>query len=116
MARSDRECEKAATRALIAANLKEEMMNIITTLKAVAPILRNALKSGQLFNPQAELTEPHPDVLCEYDVKIPMSEGFSVTANIYRSKTAEEKGNSIDEVRSTARPVVASRIRATRAP
>ncbi len=45
----------------------------------------NAVKSGQLFNPQCELTEPDPDVLCEYDVEIPMSEGFSVTANIYRS-------------------------------
>ena len=70
--------------------MQEEITNIIRTFKAVGPILGNALKSGQLFNPQCELTEPDSDVLCEYDVEIPMSEGFSLTANIYRSKTAAE--------------------------
>jgi putative CocE/NonD family hydrolase len=78
--------------------MKEEITNIIRTFKAVGPILGNALKSGQLFNPQCELTEPDPDVLCEYDAKIPMSEGFSVTANIYRSKTAAEKGDKVPVV------------------
>ena len=78
--------------------MKEEITNIIRTFQAVGPILGNALKSGQLFNPQCELTEPDPDVLCEYDVKIPMSEGFSVTANIYRSKTAAEKGEKVPVV------------------
>jgi putative CocE/NonD family hydrolase len=67
-------------------------MSIIQTIQAVAPILGNAIKSGQLFNPQCHLTEPNPDILCEYDVKIPMSEGFSVTANIYRSKKGAENG------------------------
>ena len=62
--------------------MKEELTNVIRTFEAVGPILGNALKSGQLFHPQCELTEPDPDVWCEYDVKIPMSEGFSVTANI----------------------------------
>jgi hypothetical protein len=46
------------------------------------------VKSGQLFNPQVEITEPDPDILCEYDVSIPMSEGFSLTANIFCSKKA----------------------------
>ena len=72
--------------------MKEEITNIIRTFEALGPILGNALKSGQLFNPQCELTEPDPDVLCEYDVNIPMSEGFSVTANIYRSKKGSRKG------------------------
>jgi len=71
--------------------LKKEITNIIQTFEAVGPILGNALKSGQLFHPQCELTEPDPDVLCEYDVSIPMSESFSVTANIYRSKAAAGK-------------------------
>ena len=62
---------------------KEEITNIIRTLQAVGPLVGNALKSGQLFNPQADLTEPDPDILCEYDVRIPMSEGFSVTANMH---------------------------------
>lgn len=73
-------------------------MNVIRTFQAVAPILGNALKSGQLFNPQCELTEPDSDVLCEYDVEIPISEGFSVTANIYRSKKAALYGEKIPVV------------------
>jgi len=52
--------------------MKDEINNILRTLQAVGPILGNALRSGQLFNPQAELTEPDPDILCEYDVEIPV--------------------------------------------
>jgi len=78
--------------------VKEEINNILRTLQAVGPILGNALKSGQLFNPQAELTEPDPDILCEYDVKIPMSEGIFVTANIFRSKMAADKGEKVPVV------------------
>ena len=60
-------------------------------IKSVGPILGNALKSGQFFRPQCVLTEPDSDILCEYDVKIPMSEVFFVTANIYRSKKSCKK-------------------------
>lgn len=75
--------------------MHEDIKKLINTFEAVAPLVGNALKSGQLLNPQCELTEPDPDVLCEYDVKIPMSEGFSVTANIFRSKTSAEKGEKV---------------------
>ena len=68
------------------------------TFEALGPIVGNAVKSGQLFSPRCELTEPDPDVLCEYDVRIPMSEGFSVTANIYRSKTAAGKCEKVPVV------------------
>ncbi len=78
--------------------MKEEITNIIRTFEAVGRLLGNALKSGQLFNPQAELTEPDPDILCEYDVRIPMSEGFSVTANIFRSKKAADKDEKVPVV------------------
>ena len=78
--------------------MKNKIKSIVKTFQTVAPILGNAIKSGQLFNPQAKLTEPDPDILCEYDVKIPMSEGFFVTANIYRSKMAAEKGEAIPVV------------------
>jgi putative CocE/NonD family hydrolase len=78
--------------------VKEKLTNMIRTFKAVGPILGNALKSGQLFNPQCKLTDPDPDILCEYDVKIPTSEGFSVTANIYRSIKAEGKGEKVPVV------------------
>ena len=78
--------------------IKEKITNIIQTFEAVGPVLSNALKSCQLFNPQCELTEPDPDVLCEYDVEIPMSEEFSVTANIYRLKEAAAKGEKVPVV------------------
>lgn len=45
--------------------MKEKITNIIQTFKSVSPILGNALKSTQFFNPQCELTEPDPDILCE---------------------------------------------------
>jgi putative CocE/NonD family hydrolase len=75
-----------------------KIKEITQFIQAVGPILGNALKSGQLFRPQCELTEPAPDILCEYDVKIPMSEGFSVTANIYRSKKTAENGEKVPVV------------------
>jgi hypothetical protein len=40
--------------------MKEEITDIIRTFQAVGPILGNALKSGQLFNPQCELTNVWP--------------------------------------------------------
>ncbi|MEO0536439.1 MAG: CocE/NonD family hydrolase [Cyanobacteria bacterium P01_A01_bin.123] len=70
----------------------------LNTVRALAPIVTKALTSGQLFNPQCELSEPAPDILCEYDVKIPMSEGFCVTANVYRSKRAAKSGESVPVV------------------
>jgi len=78
--------------------MKEELASIVRTFEAVGPLVGNAVKSGQLFHPQAELTEPDPDILCEYDVEIPMSEGFSVTANIFRSKKVAEKDEKVPVV------------------
>ena len=78
--------------------MKEQIANLFQTFEAVGPLLGNALKSGQLFKAQCELTEPDPDVLCEYDVEIPMSEGFSVTANIFRSKEAADKDEKVPVV------------------
>ena len=78
--------------------MKEQIANIFQTFEAVGPLLGNALKSGQLFKAQCELTEPDPDVLCEYDVEIPMSEGFSVTANIFRSEKADGKNEKVPVV------------------
>ena len=76
--------------------MDEKLANLVRTFEALGPIVGNALKSGQLFKPRCDLTEPNPDVLCEYDVAIPMSEGFSVTANIYRSKTAGSDPKILD--------------------
>ncbi|MEM7584762.1 MAG: CocE/NonD family hydrolase [Acidobacteriota bacterium] len=57
-------------------------------LKSAGPILKHAIASGQILNPQCELTQPDPDILCEYGVTVPMSDGFSLTANLYRSQRA----------------------------
>ncbi len=78
--------------------MKDRIRTVVRTFQAVGPILGNALKSGQFFRPQAELTDPDPDILCEYDVRIPMSEGFSVTANIFRSKKAADRDEKVPVV------------------
>ena len=78
--------------------MNDELENMLRTFEALGPIVKNAVKSGQLLKPSCELTEPDPDIMCEYDVEIPMSEGFSVTANVYRSKSAAEKGEPVPVV------------------
>jgi hypothetical protein len=66
--------------------------------KSVGPLIGNALISGQLFKPEAELTMADPDILVEYDIKIPVSEGYNLTANIFRSKKAAENGEKVPVV------------------
>jgi predicted acyl esterase len=78
--------------------MREGITNMIRTFKAVSPILGRAVKSGQLLSSQCDLTEPDPDILCEYDVEIPMSEGFSLAANIYGSKKAAEENERVPVV------------------
>ena len=75
-----------------------KIRNLRNLLKAVVPIAGRAVRSGQLFNPQCELTEPDPDILCEYDVRIPISDGFDVTTNVFRSKKAAEAGEKMPVV------------------
>ena len=60
--------------------------------KSIGPVLKKAVLSGQILNPQCELTEPDLDILCEYDVHIPLSDGSFVTANVFRSKQAAAHG------------------------
>ena len=47
--------------------MTNKLSELLGTARSVGPILGNAIITGQLFSPQAELTEPDPDVLCEYD-------------------------------------------------
>ncbi|MCC6765612.1 MAG: hypothetical protein IT293_13205 [Deltaproteobacteria bacterium] len=74
----------------------------ITDLRAAArsvwPILRRAVLTGQLWNPQCVLTDPDPDVLCEYDVRIPMRDGFDITVNVVRSRRAAAAGERVPVV------------------
>jgi putative CocE/NonD family hydrolase len=75
-----------------------DFRSIFHTLRAVRPLLVNAIKEGRLFNPRAELTKAHPDILCEYDVEIPMSDGTVLTANVFRSKAAAQSGEPLPVV------------------
>lgn len=62
------------------------------TVKAAWPVLRGAIGRGQLFRPDCQLVTPDPDIFAEYDVEIPMSEGFVLTANFFRSRRRQSKG------------------------
>ncbi|MEM9380930.1 MAG: CocE/NonD family hydrolase, partial [Planctomycetota bacterium] len=62
-------------------------MPSIATLRAAWPMLRRAIASGQLWRPQCELREPSPDVVAEFDVPIPMQEGFELTCSVFRSRS-----------------------------
>lgn len=66
--------------------------------KAVGPILKNAIVSGRLFRPQCVLTEPEPDILCEYDVRIPLADGTQATANVFRSKRADDASERLPAI------------------
>ncbi|MEO0437422.1 MAG: CocE/NonD family hydrolase [Pseudomonadota bacterium] len=64
------------------------MREKLETLRAAWPMLKRALKSGQLLRPQCELYDADPDVLAAYDVSIPMPDGYHLTANIFKSQKA----------------------------
>jgi len=66
--------------------------------RAVGPILARAIRSGQVFRPQCVLTGPDPDILAEYDVRIPLSNGTHVTANVFRSRRADRAGEKLPAV------------------
>lgn len=64
----------------------------LDTLKAAWPILRRAIASWQIFKPQCVLVDADPDIIVDYDVEIPISDGFTLTANIFRSRTRQAHG------------------------
>ena len=67
-------------------------MSTFSTLKAAWPVLKRAIASGQIVNPQCELVDPDPDTEALYDVEIPISEGFALTANVFRSRHRHAAG------------------------
>lgn len=74
------------------------LRDAIATARSVWPIIKRATLTGQLWRPQCVLTEADPNVLCEYDVRIPMSEGFFVTANVFRPRSAAAEGRAVPVV------------------
>jgi uncharacterized protein len=65
---------------------------LIRAAKSAWPLVKGAVLSGQVFKPRCKLTQPHPDVLCEYDVKIPIADDVILTANVFRSRKGQEEG------------------------
>lgn len=74
-----------------------------STIKAAWPMLRQALLRGQVFRPTCRMTDPAQDIVPSYDVEIPMSEGFALTANIFCSRERSNAGVS-DPVIMCAHP------------
>ena len=68
------------------------MRETVKTIQAAWPMLKQAVRSGQLFRPQCILEEADPDVKCEYDVEVRISKGYSLTANVFRSKKRSVAG------------------------
>lgn len=58
------------------------------TFKAVFPMIKRAVLSGQLFSPKADVRYPEEDIFADYDVKIPTSDDYFLLANIFKSKRA----------------------------
>ena len=75
-----------------------ELNTLLQTVEAISPIAMKALTSGQLVSPACEMVDADPDVLCEYEVEIPVRGDVVLTANVFRSKRAEQS--------STALPVI----------
>ena len=61
---------------------------MLKAIKALAPILGKALKSGRLFTGKAELVPSIEDILAEWDVKVTVSDGSEILLNIFKSKQA----------------------------
>lgn len=75
--------------------MREDLELIGDAVRSVAPLLVSALKRGQLLRPSCELFEPDPDVMCEYDVRVPVSDGLRLTANVFRSRRADKGGERV---------------------
>jgi putative CocE/NonD family hydrolase len=64
----------------------------LSVLPSAWPLLKRAAVSGQLFKPACELIEPDPDILCDYNMQVPIADGIVLTANVFRSRKAQEAG------------------------
>ncbi|MEM6931378.1 MAG: CocE/NonD family hydrolase, partial [Myxococcota bacterium] len=67
-------------------------------LRSLAPVATSALWRGQLWRPACTLTPPDPDILAEYDVRVPVSDGFDITINVFRSRAAADRDEPLPVV------------------
>ncbi|MFZ5476537.1 MAG: CocE/NonD family hydrolase [Myxococcota bacterium] len=74
------------------------MAPLLDLFRAVSPMLGRALARGQLFRPPCDLFEPPDDVRCDFDVRIPVSDGTTLGAHVFRSRAAEARGERVPVV------------------
>ena len=79
------------------------MRDILDTVRAAWPMLWRAVASAQLFRPQCKLTVADPDVLCDYDLEVPIDGGVVLTTNVFRSRARSGSGKA-DPVVMCAHP------------
>lgn len=72
--------------------------DVVRTARAVWPLVKSAVFSGRLFSPPCELTQPDPDILCEYGVEVPIGDGIVLTANVFRSRRARKDARRVPVV------------------
>ena len=57
-------------------------------IKALVPVIKNAILSGRLFKGKAELVPPIEDIQVDWDVPVTVSDGSRILINIFKSKKA----------------------------
>lgn len=71
---------------------------LYSTARSAWPLLWRAVVRGQLFRPHCQLTAPSKDILCQYEAPIPVDDGITLTANLFRSRQAEREGRRLPVV------------------
>src|SRR5688572_24898048 len=74
------------------------MGHFVDLLRSALPLVGRALARGQLFRPSCTLTKPHEDVLCDFDVRIPIADGVHLGAHVFRSKAAAARNQPMPVV------------------
>ncbi|MDP1026844.1 CocE/NonD family hydrolase [Sphingomonas sp. KR1UV-12] len=69
-------------------------------LRSAGPVLWRALRSGQIVQPQCVLTQPDPDILCEFDTPVVLPDGTTLLASVFRSKKAAREGRPLPVIMS----------------
>ncbi len=79
-------------------SLAERIRGGFRGLRIVAPTLRNAVRSGQLFRPRCRLLPADENVEMQVDVRVPVADGFALTACIFRPRDALAAGTPLPVV------------------
>mgnify|MGYP001799486591 CR=1 FL=1 len=64
-------------------------------LKALLPVVKRALLSGQLFKGKAHMVAPIADIEVEWDVSVKVSDGSEILINVFKSKKAKAENRPL---------------------